>query len=175
MKHIKKFGETGKKLPGRYKKLLNSNIDHINSRMEELDGVISENHDDLVVFSWSVDEKSENDTKSQGQLNIDFTHKNIVTRFEFDLDELKLEKLLDDELDFSEIVDSIDEGLDIIQNEIYHYLGVLPVNKNIINESTTWLPPSMVRDLDQLSQRSDGGNHVVDSFIIFLLTGKTPK
>ena len=126
------------------------NVDYVNGKMDELKDIIMDNGEDFQ-FEWSIDEKSGSGVESQGQLNITLTS-SIITKFEFDLDSLKLEKLIDDEVEFSEVVDSIDEGLDIIEKEIYHYIGV---SENKMNESTQWLPPSMLRELNQLSQRND--------------------
>lgn len=106
------------------------NVDYINARMKELSDVT----DDLNVFEWSIDEKSSYEDgdvplDSQGQLNISFIvgnlHNEEFIKFEFDLDELRLEKIVDeDEVKYSERVSSIEEGLDIIEKEIYKYIGI---------------------------------------------------
>lgn len=113
------------------------NIEYIESRMQEFDDLISDTSKDedwrgnltpMYSFEWSIDkETKEFDEESdiQGQLNICLYVGGDPVKFEFDLDELRISKIVDDEeVEFSENVSSIDEGLDIVEKEIYYYLGV---------------------------------------------------
>ena len=113
------------------------NIEYIESRMQEFDDLISDTSKDedwrgnltpMYSFEWSIDkETKEFDEESdiQGQLNMCLYVGGDPVKFEFDLDELRISKIVDDEeVEFSENVSSIDEGLDIVEKEIYYYLGV---------------------------------------------------
>ena len=76
--------------------------------MEEFSDLMG-SHD--VNFEYDTD---------QSELSIKFDNIN----FQFDIDELLLVKLIDGSVVFSENVLNTDEALDIIEKEIYNYLGV---------------------------------------------------
>jgi hypothetical protein len=85
-----------------------SDICYIEARMEEFSDLMG-SHD--VNFEYDTD---------QSELSIKFDNIN----FQFDIDELLLVKLIDGSVVFSENVLNTDEALDIIEKEIYNYLGV---------------------------------------------------
>lgn len=98
------------------------NVEYISARMEELVDIC----EDLNMFEWHIDNKSED---SEGQLNITFIvgeiHYEEFVTFTLNLDDLNLTKVIgEDEVEYSEKVVSVEEGLDIIEKEIYKYLGV---------------------------------------------------
>jgi hypothetical protein len=85
-----------------------SDIGYIEARMEEFSDLM-DSHD--VNFEYDT---------NQSELSIKFDNIN----FQFDTDELLLVKLIDESVVFSENVLNTDEALDIIEKEIYNYLGV---------------------------------------------------
>jgi hypothetical protein len=103
--------------------------EYINAKMQEFKDVIVDTLE-LADFSWLID---------QGKLNITFSPNNWESqadsafhyeiKYNFDLDELKLEKVInensyDEEVEFFQDISSIEEGLDIIEKDIYDIIGV---------------------------------------------------
>lgn len=111
-----------------FKELVNNNsFDLVNVKMDELKELIeshSEGHH--IVYEW----KNENDH----ELVINFIYDDLAIQYEFDLQNFSLFKVVDDQVEFEELVDSIDEGLDIIEKDVYNILGVNEnKNKNMKN------------------------------------------
>src|SRR5574343_1624672 len=97
-----------------------SDTKYISARMEEFSDIMT---DHGVNFNWSLNSKEHTDdleSDYQGELNINFDN----IRFDFDIDELLLVKTQDDVIVYSENVNSIDVALDIIEKDIYNYIGV---------------------------------------------------
>lgn len=109
------------------------NTQYIESRMQELEDIVTDTSNEeawrgtigpMYSFEWSID-KEETEESVQGKLNIYLYVGGEPVKFEFDLDELRLDKIVDDEeVEYTEKVSSVDEGLDMIEKEIYYYLGV---------------------------------------------------
>lgn len=143
------------------------NDEYINARMQELGDIT----DDLNMFEWSIDEKTSYEEghvplDSQGQLNISFVvgdiHKEDFVKFEFDLDELRLDKIVDeDEVMYSEKVSSVEEGLDIIEKEIYKYLGVSEAYGNFEDNELTGKRVRIVRLEDPYTRLKPGDEGTV--------------
>jgi hypothetical protein len=69
-----------------------------------------------IVYEW----KNMNDH----QLDVSFTVGEMSIKYEFDIDQLEITKVANDTIDFKETVESIDEGLDIIEKDIHSILGI---------------------------------------------------
>jgi hypothetical protein len=103
IKLFREFVETG-----------NSLVDAKMSELKDLVQSSSEGHN--VVYEWK---NSENH-----QLVINFIYDEIVICYEFNIDNMSLVKVENDVVVLAEEVSSIEEGLEIIEKDIYMILGV---------------------------------------------------
>jgi hypothetical protein len=55
---------------------------------------------------------------------VNFTKEELSIRYEFDIDQMYVAKFVGETTDFQTYVDSIDEGLDIIEKDIQGILGI---------------------------------------------------
>lgn len=105
-----------------------ANVDYINARMQELQDVVMDEKDIDVGFEWSIDKKEQTEDSitvdKQGRLNISLSLAGDTSKYEFDMDELKLSVFFDGEEIDSHVVSDIDEGLDIIEKDIYEIFGI---------------------------------------------------
>ncbi len=129
IKLFREFVETGNRL--------------VNAKMSELKDLIqSSSGGHNVVYEW----KNENDH----ELVINFIYDGLSIQYEFDLDDFSLFKIVNGVVEFNELVNSIDEGLDIIEKDIYNILNInensilklndfiLEVRKNKPNNEKLW-------------------------------------
>lgn len=104
----------------------------IDSKMQELKDLINDVTDGHnIIYEW--------ENKKDHQLNISFSTNELSIKYEFDIDELKLTKIAGDVVDFETEVESIDEGLDMIEKDIQSILG--------ISESTSYIDRISVGDV----------------------------
>jgi len=102
-----------------------------------LHGIFKENSDNLIDAKMSelkdlIDNVSVNtqnimyewQNKEDHELVINFTFNDLSIKYEFDIDSLFVAKYVDNQTDFTKDVESIDEGLDIIEKDIYMVLGI---------------------------------------------------
>jgi len=94
------------------------NQDHlIDAKMSELKDLISSVSDGHhVIYEW--------ENNDDHVLIINFIYDESSIRWEFDIDDLLITKIIDDEVVFSDLLGSIDEALEIIEKDIYMILGV---------------------------------------------------
>jgi len=89
----------------------------IDIKMQELkdlvDGISSGQN---FIYEW--------ENKNDHQLLVNFSTGELSVRYEFDIDDLILTKVVGETVDFTENVESIDEGLDMIEKDIQMILGV---------------------------------------------------
>lgn len=93
------------------------NDGHLDAKMSELKDLIdsnSEGHN--VIYEWK--------NKEDHELIINFLYDDDSIRYEFDIDNKLVIKVLNDVVEFEEEVSSIDEGLDLIEKDIYSFLGI---------------------------------------------------
>jgi hypothetical protein len=89
----------------------------IDSKMQELKDLVDGiSHGENLIYEW--------ENKEDHQLYVNFSVGELSVRYEFDIDDLMVTKIVGGEVDFSEKVDSVDEGLDAIEKDIYLILGV---------------------------------------------------
>ena len=107
MRHLKLFEEFVEKFDS----------DLIDAKMTELRELINEfSEGQNLIYEW--------ENKDDHQILINFTTDEFSIRYEFDVDDMFVVKFLNDEEIFNEIVESIDEGLDIIDKDIHNILGI---------------------------------------------------
>lgn len=89
----------------------------IDIKMQELKDLIEGvSQGQNIIYEW----KNLNDH----QLDVSFTVNQMSIKYEFDIDQLEITKVANDVIDFKESVESIDEGLDIIEKDIHSILGI---------------------------------------------------
>ena len=89
----------------------------VDSKMQELKDLISNISDGQnMVYEW--------ENKDDHQLSISFSTSEISVKYEFDIDQLTVSKIVGEVNDFVNKVESIDEGLDIIEKDIQLILGI---------------------------------------------------
>lgn len=89
----------------------------IDAKMEELNDLVSNISDgNNIMYQW--------ENKNNNQLVVNFLFNDLSIRYEFDIDNLKIIKVVDESVDFSKTVSSIDEALDIVEKDIHNVLGI---------------------------------------------------
>ena len=88
----------------------------IDAKMQELKDLIDGLSDNSIVYEW--------ENKSDHEVVVNFTYSDLSVRYEFDIDQMYVAKFVGDVTDFQTYVESIDEGLDIIEKDIQGILGI---------------------------------------------------
>ncbi len=88
----------------------------IDAKMAELKDLISNVSDDNILYEW--------ENKNDHELVVSFTVNDLSIKYDFDIDDLNLTKTAGDKIDFRTSVESIEEGLDIIEEDIHSILGI---------------------------------------------------
>jgi hypothetical protein len=88
----------------------------INSKLQELEDLVSNFSDRNLLYEW--------ENKNDHEVTINFNLDDISFQYNFDIDSLTVTKVANGKIDFQTGVESIDEGLDIIEKDIYLVLGV---------------------------------------------------
>ena len=90
---------------------------YIDAKMQELKDLVdgaTEGHN--IIYEW--------ENKSDHELTVSFTFNDLAIRYDFDIDDLHVTKTAGDKVDFHTEVESIDEGLEIIEKDIQSILGI---------------------------------------------------
>lgn len=89
----------------------------IDVKMQELKDLVDGMSDGQnIIYEW--------ENKEDHQLSISFSTGELSIKYEFDIDDLMITKTAGDTIDFQTKVESIDEGLDIIEKDIQSILGI---------------------------------------------------
>ncbi len=114
MKNIKSFGQF-------IREFVESD-NYIDAKMQEIkdlvDGVTDGNN---IIYEW--------ENKSDHELVVSFSTDTLSIRYDFDIDDLHLTKSAGENIDFQTEVESIEEGLDIIEKDIHSILGISEARK----------------------------------------------
>jgi hypothetical protein len=94
----------------------NSIIDVKMQELNDLIGSISDENSQNLIYEW--------ENKKEHELIVNFTKDDLSIRYEFDIDNLYIVKFAGDSIDFEQPVQSIDEGLDIIEKDIHLILNI---------------------------------------------------
>ncbi len=97
------------------KEFVNSE-NYIDTKMQEIKDLVDGISDKNIIYEWQ--------NKNDHQLTISFSTSTLSLKYEFDIDELKVMKIAGDVVDFETEVESIDEGIDIIEKDIQSILGI---------------------------------------------------
>ena len=88
----------------------------IDAKLQELKDLIDGMSDNSILYEW--------ENKSDHEVIINFTTGELSIRYEFDIDQMYVAKFVGDATDFQTYVESIDEGLDVIEKDIHGILGI---------------------------------------------------
>lgn len=102
----------------------------VDVKMQELKDLVDGMSDGQnMIYEW--------ENKQDHQLSISFSTGELSIKYEFDIDDLMVTKTAGDTIDFQSKVESIDEGLDMIEKDIQSILGVSESSEysSSINES----------------------------------------
>jgi len=99
---------------------------YIDSRMQEikdlLDGISSEESN--IVYEW--------ENKDDHRLIVSFSSGDLSVSYDFDIDDLHLTKTAGESIDFQAPVESIDEGIEMIEQDIK---SILDIEESILFEA----------------------------------------
>ena len=84
--------------------------------MQELKDLIDGMSDSNLIYEWK--------NKSDHEIIVNFSTAELSIRYEFDIDQMYVAKWAGEVLDFQTQVESIDEGLEIIEKDVQGILGV---------------------------------------------------
>jgi len=110
MKYLKMFKE----------EFIENSESLIDAKMQEIKDLVSNVSGENIIYEW--------ENKNDHQLSVKFIYNDISINYEFDIDDLYITKIAGDVVDFEEKVDSIDEGLMLIEKDIQEILGI---NENL--------------------------------------------
>jgi hypothetical protein len=89
----------------------------IDAKMQELkdlvDGATDGNN---IIYEW--------ENKNDHELTVTFSTGDLSIKYDFDIDDLRVIKTAGNNIDFQTSVESIEEGLDIIEKDIQSILGI---------------------------------------------------
>lgn len=99
-----------------FREFIENHDNVIDAKMQELKDLIDGMSDNSLIYEW--------ENRSDHEIVINFTRGDLAIRYEFDIDNMSITKFAGDSPDFQANVDSIDEGLDIIEKDILGILGI---------------------------------------------------
>ena len=91
-------------------------IDVKMQELHDLIGSIGDENSQNLIYEW--------ENKGDHELIVNFSKDDLIIRYEFDIDDLYISKFAGDSLDFEQPVESVDEGLDIIEKDIHMILNI---------------------------------------------------
>lgn len=141
-------------------------MSNIDGKMQELSDLISQYSDGSdITYQW--------ESKTDEGLIINFLYDDKSIRYEFDIDDLILTKIIDEEIEFREDLNSIEEGLDIIEKDIYLSLGIAESKRYIklfedfdVDETEDFdLETRVSIELEKKIRREGNSNFTMDEFL----------
>lgn len=121
-----------------FREFIENSDNLIDAKMQELKDLIDGLSDNSIVYEW--------ENKSDHEVVVNFTKEELSIRYEFDIDQMYVAKFVGDVTDFQTYVESIDEGLDIIEKDIQ---GILGISENKIPKKyLTHKPKAMKKEIE---------------------------
>ena len=98
---------------------------YLDMRMQEIKDLLdnSENSEALI-YEW--------ENKNDHELYVNFSANGMNVRYEFDIDDMQVTKIANDVHDFTEEVESMEAGVEMIEQDIHSILGI---SERFLNES----------------------------------------
>lgn len=89
----------------------------VDVKMQELKDLIdSVSNGQNIIYEWQ--------NSKDHQLDVTFSFDGLSIKYEFDIDQMNITKFAGDQVDFTTDVESIDEGLEIIEKDVHSILGI---------------------------------------------------
>lgn len=90
---------------------------YIDAKMQELRDLVDNATDgNNIIYEW--------ENKNDHELTVTFSTNDLSIRYDFDIDDLHVTKTAGGVIDFQTNVESIDEGLELIEKDIQSILGI---------------------------------------------------
>lgn len=89
-------------------------IDIKMTELKELIDSVGDGHN--LLYEWK--------NKDNHEVIINFNWDSLSIKYEFNVDNMSIVKVVNEQIDFQESVDSIDEALDIIEKDIHNIIGI---------------------------------------------------
>jgi hypothetical protein len=98
---------------------------YLDMRMQEIKDLLdnSENSEALI-YEW--------ENKNDHELYVNFSANGMNVRYEFDIDDMQVTKIANDVHDFTEEVESMEAGVEMIEKDIHSILGI---SERFLNEA----------------------------------------
>lgn len=122
-----------------FREFIENSDNVIDAKLQELKDLIDGLSDNSIIYEW--------ENKSDHEVVINFTKDELSIRYEFDIDQMYVAKFVGDTTDFHTEVESIDEGLDIIEKDIQGILGISEKHK-IPKKYLTHKPKAMKKEIE---------------------------
>lgn len=89
---------------------------YLDMRMQEIKSLLDTMGNETLIYEW--------ENKEDHELYINFSANGLAVRYEFDIDDMVISKIVGDVIDFTENVDSLESGISLIQKDIHSLLGI---------------------------------------------------
>jgi hypothetical protein len=101
----------------RYFEFFNEEDNYIDAKMQELKDLIDDaSVGQNIIYEW--------ENKDDHEVIVGFSIDNLSIKYNFDIDGMVVVKTKNDEIDFTEDVDSVESGLSIIEKDIQKIIGI---------------------------------------------------
>jgi len=113
---------------------------YIDAKMSELKDLVNNATDgNNIIYEW--------ENKDDHELTVTFSTGELSIRYDFDIDDLHVTKTAGRNVDFQTSVESIEEGLEIIEKDIQSILGIVEARK-IPKKYLTHKPKAMKKEIE---------------------------
>lgn len=89
---------------------------YLDMRMQEIKNLLDTLGNDTLIYEW--------ENQDDHKLFINFSANGLAVRYEFDIDDMILTKIVGDVTDFTKDVESMESGAAMIQKDIHSLLGI---------------------------------------------------
>jgi len=118
----------------------------IDAKMQELKDLVNSVSDGQnMIYEW--------ENKEDHQLSVSFSTGELSVKYEFDIDDLYITKTAGDVIDFETNVESMDEGLDMIEKDIQSILGIS--ENKIPKKYLTHKPKAMKKEIETFKGKKE--------------------
>ena len=119
----------------RWKQFIKENVtnsdSYLDMRMQEIKNKLDKiENSETLIYEW--------ENKDDHELFINFSTNDMNVRYELDIDDMKVDKIINDVLvyshkfQFDKKTDEVDQAIDVIKKDIYSILGI---SERFLNES----------------------------------------
>lgn len=110
---------------------------YLDMRMQEIKDLLDNNENsETLIYEW--------ENKNDHELYVNFSANGMNVRYEFDIDDMQVTKIANDVHDFTEEVESMEAGVEMIEKDIHSILGI---SERFLNEAIVDYKSDDVDDL----------------------------